>query len=409
MAKLVACRLALLLPLITPREQQGFVKRRSIFNCILTFCMVHEALKRTRRSALFFSLNQEKAYDRLLPQFLWETMRKLGFSEHFLAVIKSLQTDAESRLLVNGRVLPPFLVGRGVRQGCLLSPLLFVITTIPAFAAMRSENEKGRIQPLKLGNGLAVSCIALADDFAFFTEIDRRDVDNLLLLLSQLETALGAKINLKKSKLILIGRQLRFPAWTRQLGFTLVGSNDVTNYLGAPFTTIGKGTTKGAALTVRMEEKTKCFSSPFLSFDSRILIAKHALFPTLIWKPTGTASRPTELLREQIFLMARSKLGLAEASEMTTSLVAACRENGIITLQDLRDSLTNYQQDLNQFRKSDVNLLNEIFAMTWQDSDQAGSLDDWSENGGAVLPLTGASRRSTRRSLGKEVHDIIRL
>ncbi|KAL3686337.1 hypothetical protein R1sor_008911 [Riccia sorocarpa] len=226
-----------------------------------------------------------------------------------------------------------------------------IIATIPAVAAMKSENEKGRIQPLMLGNGLVVSCIALADDFAFFTEIDRRDVDNLLLLLSQLEIASGAKINLKKSKLILIGPQLRFPAWTRQLDLTLVASNEVTNYLGAPLTTIGKCTTKGAALTGRMEAKTKYFSSPFLSFESRILIAKHALFPTLmyqfftttfkrgtlkriesiikdfVWNADREGKGPMEHLRELIFLTARSTLGMAEASEKTTSLVAACREN----------------------------------------------------------------------------------
>ncbi|KAL3695088.1 hypothetical protein R1sor_008739 [Riccia sorocarpa] len=70
-AKLVAIRLALVLQSIVPPEQQGFIKGRSTQNCVLAFAVMHEALKRDQKSALFFTLDQEKAYDRLLPQFLW--------------------------------------------------------------------------------------------------------------------------------------------------------------------------------------------------------------------------------------------------------------------------------------------------------------------------------------------------
>ncbi|KAL3687723.1 hypothetical protein R1sor_014032 [Riccia sorocarpa] len=122
LAKLLAARLALVLPTITPIEQHGFVKGRSPKNCIITFCLVHEALKQQRRSALFFSLDQEKAYDRLCPEFLWSALQHLDFPCTFIKVVKALQQGTESRILLNGHLLPPFLVGRRVRQGCPLSP-----------------------------------------------------------------------------------------------------------------------------------------------------------------------------------------------------------------------------------------------------------------------------------------------
>ncbi|KAL3678401.1 hypothetical protein R1sor_021357 [Riccia sorocarpa] len=73
-AKLLAVRIAVVLPSKVPVEQQGFLKGRSTHNCILTFALLHETLKRERKSALFFSLDQEKAYDRLDP---WKKKKAL--------------------------------------------------------------------------------------------------------------------------------------------------------------------------------------------------------------------------------------------------------------------------------------------------------------------------------------------
>ncbi|KAL3687192.1 hypothetical protein R1sor_013501 [Riccia sorocarpa] len=299
LAKLVASRLALILPQIIPPEQQGFLKGRSTFNCILTFCMVHKALKQNRKSALFLSIDQEKAYDRLLPQFLWQVMSKLGFFDKFISAVKALQEDAESSLLFNGRALPPFRIGKGVRQGCPMSPLLFVIATCPLIAALKSEIAKGGIKPIVLEEGVVVSCMALADDFAFFTQVHKQDVHNLMELLKQVEVASGARVNLSKSKILLIGWKKQFPVWARNLGFTLVSSKEVTNYLGAPLTTIRRGTAKGGALIIKTQAKVKYFSSLFLSFESRLLVAKHALFPTLMYQLFTTAFNKTTLKKLQ--------------------------------------------------------------------------------------------------------------
>ncbi|KAL3700215.1 hypothetical protein R1sor_018237 [Riccia sorocarpa] len=117
-------------------------------------------------------------------------------------------------------------------EGCPLSPALFVLATCPLIAAIKKKNQCGRIKPLMLGEEISVSCIALADDFAIFTEIDKKDVQHLLALLGRLETAAGARVNLKKSKLLLIGHQKQIPPWTRALDFTVVPPKEVTVYLG---------------------------------------------------------------------------------------------------------------------------------------------------------------------------------
>ncbi|KAL3698562.1 hypothetical protein R1sor_012638 [Riccia sorocarpa] len=130
LAKLFALRLAIGLPAVVPANQHGFIRGRSTQNCILTFALVHEALKTRGRSDLFVALDQEKAYDRLQPDFLWDIMVKMEFSTTSINKIKALQENAETKILINGELLPTFQVEMGIRQGCPLSPLLYAIATV---------------------------------------------------------------------------------------------------------------------------------------------------------------------------------------------------------------------------------------------------------------------------------------
>ena len=74
------------------------------------------------------ALDQEKAFDRVDWAFLFRTLQHLGFVPSFISWIRLLYTDIRSAVLVNGYTTDFFTPTRGVRQGCPLSPLLYVIT-----------------------------------------------------------------------------------------------------------------------------------------------------------------------------------------------------------------------------------------------------------------------------------------
>ena len=77
------------------------------------------------------SLDQEKAFDRVEHDFLWEVMERFGFSAGLIAKIKVLYSDIESVLKFNGSLCAPFRVRRGVRQGCALSGMLYALSLEP--------------------------------------------------------------------------------------------------------------------------------------------------------------------------------------------------------------------------------------------------------------------------------------
>ncbi|KAL3675646.1 hypothetical protein R1sor_025594 [Riccia sorocarpa] len=70
-------------------------------------------------------LDFAKAFDSLRHDFIFEAFKALGFSDFFLAIIRSITLGGFARVLVNNRITPEFPVDRGVRQGCPLAPLVY--------------------------------------------------------------------------------------------------------------------------------------------------------------------------------------------------------------------------------------------------------------------------------------------
>lgn len=80
--KILATRLARLLPDLVDEEQAGFIHERSIYSHIV---LAQELIRDLNRKAtggnLFLKLDMAKAYDRLEWRFLLRTMKAMGFSE----------------------------------------------------------------------------------------------------------------------------------------------------------------------------------------------------------------------------------------------------------------------------------------------------------------------------------------
>ena len=76
---------------------------------------------------IILSLDQAKAFDRVSHDYMFQVLRNYGFGEDLLKWVKLLYTYICSTVLVNGYLTDTFPVERSVRQGCSLSPLLYVL------------------------------------------------------------------------------------------------------------------------------------------------------------------------------------------------------------------------------------------------------------------------------------------
>ena len=75
----------------------------------------------------FIFLDQEKAFDRVNHAFLYKTMRAFGIGPVFVHWKRQIYSNATTRVKVNGFLSENIPLRRGVRQGCPLSPLLYVL------------------------------------------------------------------------------------------------------------------------------------------------------------------------------------------------------------------------------------------------------------------------------------------
>ena len=82
-------------------------------------------------------LDQQKAFWFLIHRFLIQVLKKMGFGEGLISWVKALYNGVVSRVKVNGALSTWVKQGRGVRQGCPLLPLLYVLVIEPV--ALRQD------------------------------------------------------------------------------------------------------------------------------------------------------------------------------------------------------------------------------------------------------------------------------
>jgi len=75
---------------------------------------------------VFLNLDFAKAYDKISSDFLFMGLEKMGMVVEFRNMVKVLFQDTKMTVCINGSITSSFKVKRGVRQGYLLAPYLFI-------------------------------------------------------------------------------------------------------------------------------------------------------------------------------------------------------------------------------------------------------------------------------------------
>ena len=124
--KVLAERLKLVLHSILHATQTAVYGRKIDQNIHMVRDLIDLANKNDDTAAFIF-LDQEKAFDRVNHDFLFRTMEAFGFGENFIGWVRSIYSNASSVVSINGYFSERIPLGRGVRQGCPLSALLYVL------------------------------------------------------------------------------------------------------------------------------------------------------------------------------------------------------------------------------------------------------------------------------------------
>ena len=202
LTKVLALQLTDSVQFLIHPDQVGFIPRRSIFNHIRLANAIINYAELTEEDGAIIALDQEKAYDKIRHDYLWETINTFGLPKPFTNMVKALYKDACTVVVINGVMSEPYLVIRGVRQGNPLSCPLFDLAIKPLACKIRNDP---RITGVQIpGQAERITIKLFADDANLYLNKDDR-FDHIQNTLDDWCGASGAKFNIEKMEIIPIG------------------------------------------------------------------------------------------------------------------------------------------------------------------------------------------------------------
>ena len=142
-----------------PIEQAGFGRERRTSDHIANMrCMMEKAREHQRDLYMCF-IDCKKAFDCVDQERLWVILRDMGVTVYLLVLLRRLYTNQEGTVRTEFGETDNIDIGKGVRQGCILSPLLFNIYAENIMREALEEWESG----ISIG-GRMVTNLRYADD-----------------------------------------------------------------------------------------------------------------------------------------------------------------------------------------------------------------------------------------------------
>ena len=238
-------------------EQAGFRRQYSTTDHIFTlYNMVNNCLYGNKRGKLYVVfVDYRKAFDLINREKLWAALEETEVSTKMINMIKAIYKNVKAKVRFGNKLSDTIHCPLGVKQGCLLSPVLF--STLINKVAQKVA-EKGRMGYQFINGGKEIFSLLFADDIVLVSQTPaglQNQINNLKLASEEL----GLEVNLSKTKSMIfrrggyIGRTERW-----HYGNEKIETVNSYKYLGYTFTT--KLSTETALSEVAGKAKSKVIS-----------------------------------------------------------------------------------------------------------------------------------------------------
>ncbi|KAK1554997.1 hypothetical protein Q3G72_020206 [Acer saccharum] len=271
--KVMANRLKEILPAIISPSQSAFIPGRLIFdNVLISFEILHSISRKKlgKRGLMALKLDMSKAYDRIEWDFIQAVMIKMNFPQNWIDLVRDCISTSSLSLLLNGKPVGKVIPSRGLRQGCPLSPYLFILCAEALSSLLQNSENNGRGLGVKCCRGSPlVSHLFFADDSVLFYRASKENCRTIRNLLTIYENGSGQQVNLQKSRITF---SPNVPQDTRreiQGFFQIADCNTHDKYLGLP-TLVGRNKRKTFnEIKERVWKKVCSWKSNMFSFGGK--------------------------------------------------------------------------------------------------------------------------------------------
>ena len=153
----------------------------------------------------------------------WKILKEIGIPEYLTCLLRSLYGGQEATVRTGHGTIGWFQIGRGVHQGCLLSPLLFNLYAEDIMQNSRLDEAQAWIKIA----GRNFNSLRYADDTTQMAESEE-ELKSLLMKVKEESEKAGLKLNIKKAKIMasspITSQQLHGEAMETVTDFIFLGS-----------------------------------------------------------------------------------------------------------------------------------------------------------------------------------------
>lgn len=277
--KTLAIRIKPIVQMIVRAEQTGFLKGKYILDNLMLAWETAEWAQQSGQNALIVKLDFHKAYDRIRWSFILKMLQWLGFGPKILKHVQMLFQDANVHLIINKNMSESFVLQRSIRQGCPLSPFLYVLTADALGYFLHKAHQMKLIKGISIPQDKVAINSHFVDDSMLFLHNSEEEVNNALAMIQLYCEVFGSLIAHNKTE-FLMTQPYSNSQWIPK-EWRKIRHGEITRYLGIPF---GLGVSLSEMWTWflnRIKHKLFSFGNKFMSLAGKIQVANKILIASM--------------------------------------------------------------------------------------------------------------------------------
>ena len=176
-----------------PDVQAGFRKGRGSRDQIANICWIMEKAREFQKNIYFCLIDYSKAFECVDHNKQWKILKEMGILDHMTCLLRILYAGQEARVRTGIGTTDWFQIGKGVRQGCILSPCLF---NFYAESIMRNAGLEETQAGIKIA-GRNINNLRYADDTTLMAESEE-ELKSLLMQVKEESEKVGLNSTFRK-------------------------------------------------------------------------------------------------------------------------------------------------------------------------------------------------------------------